>query len=217
MDEDKQVVAGGLLIMFEGIDGVGKTTQIEMAKQALQGQGWLVSTSRSPGGTPIGEALRSVLLEPLPRPAMTDLYIAAAIQESLIEFIESKRAAGPVMLHDRGPLSTAAYQIYGGGIDPLIGWSHVEHGMKRLKPDLIIMYECDPKVALSRVRQHSDKHDYFENQPLSYFERVAEGYKQALERYPGVVIDASQPIEQVHQETMQHISALLEEKTKRAA
>ena len=203
--------------MFEGIDGVGKTTQVDMAKQALQDKGWLVTTSRSPGGTPIGEALRSVLLEPLPRPAMTDLYIAAAIQESLIELLGAQRTAGPIMLHDRGPLSTAAYQIYGGGIDPSVGWSHVEHGMKRLKPDLIIMYECDPHVALTRVRQHSSKHDYFENQPLSYFERVAEGYKQALKRYPAVIIDASQPIEQVHKSTMQHINNLLEEKTNRPA
>jgi dTMP kinase len=217
MNEDKQTVAGGALIMFEGIDGVGKTTQVDMAKQALQDKGWLVTTSRSPGGTPIGEALRSVLLEPLPRPAMTDLYIAAAIQESLIELMEAQRASGPVMLHDRGPLSTAAYQIYGGGIDPSVGWSHVDHGMKNLKPDLIIMYECDPRIALSRVRQHSSKHDYFENQPLSYFERVAEGYKQALKRYPAVLIDASQPIEQVHESTMQHIIALLEEKTNRVA
>ena len=217
MNEDKQIIAGGLLIMFEGIDGVGKTTQIEMASKALQSQGWLVNTSRSPGGTPIGEALREVLLQPLARPAMTDLYIAAAIQESLIELIDAQRAAGPVMLHDRGPLSTAAYQIYGGGVDPEVGWSHVDDGMKRLKPDLIIMYECDPQVALSRVRAHSTQNDYYEDQPLSYFEKVAEGYKEAIKRYPAAVIDASQPIDQVHQETMRRISKLLEEKTNRAA
>jgi dTMP kinase len=217
MNNDKQVVSGGALIMFEGIDGVGKTTQVDMAKQALQSQNWLVSTSRSPGGTPIGEALRSVLLEPLPRPALTDLYIAAAIQESLIELIQERRASGPVMLHDRGPLSTAAYQIYGGGVDESVGWDQVDNGMKRLKPDLIIMYECDPRIALSRVGAHSTKNDYFEDQPLSYFEKVAEGYKQAIKRYPAVVIDASQPIDRVHEQTMQHINSLLQEKTSRAA
>ncbi|HVA10905.1 MAG TPA: dTMP kinase [Candidatus Dormibacteraeota bacterium] len=212
MNEAKKIVAGGALIMFEGIDGAGKTTQLDMAMQELQRQGWLVSTSRSPGGTPIGEALRSVLLQPLPRPAMTDLYIGAAIQESLIELIEAKRASSPVMLHDRGPLSTAAYQIYGSGIDESAGWHQVDNGMKRLKPDLIIMYECDPSIALGRISQNPAKHDYFEDQPLSYFERVAEGYKQALKRYPAAVVDASQPIEKVHALTMQHINKLLKRK-----
>jgi len=193
--------------MFEGIDGVGKTTQIQLVEQALQQHDWLVTTSRSPGGTPIGEALRSVLLQPLPRPPMTDLYIATAIQDALIESMQTERSSGAVILHDRGPLSIAAYQIYGGGIDETIGWSHVDDGMKRLQPDLVIIYECSPAQALSRIQQKPG--DYFESKPLEYFERVATGYRQAAQRYPSISIDASQSIDAVHGQTMEHIERLL--------
>src|ERR1700679_687500 len=122
MNQNQRQISGGLLIMFEGIDGVGKTTQLNMVKEALGQQNWLISTARSPGGTPIGEDLRSVMLESHPRPPMTDLYIAAAIQEALIARTDEERADGPIMLHDRGPLSIAAYQIYGSGVDSAIGW-----------------------------------------------------------------------------------------------
>jgi dTMP kinase len=212
MDENKKHVNSGLLIMFEGIDGVGKTTQLTLVEQALQQNNWLVKISRSPGGTPIGEALRTALLQPLPRPPMTDLYIAAAVQEALIESINDKRASGSIMLHDRGPLSIAAYQIYGGGIDPTIGWSHVARGMDQLKPDLVIIYECDPEVALNRAHQKSRDLDYFESKPISYFQKVAEGFREAAKRYPAVIVDATQPIDEVQTQTMQHIDQLLASK-----
>jgi dTMP kinase len=207
MNKNQQHIPGGLLIMFEGIDGVGKTTQIQLVEQALQQRDWLVTTSRSPGGTPIGEALRSVLLEPLPRPPMTDLYIATAIQEVLIESLQAERSSGSVMLHDRGPLSIAAYQIYGGGIDEATGWSYVDDGMKRLQPDLVIIYECSPEQALSRIQQKPG--DYFESKSPEYFERVANGYREAAQRYPSVTIDASQSIDEVHTQTMEQIDRLL--------
>jgi dTMP kinase len=212
MNEDKKQASGGLLIMFEGIDGVGKTTQLNLVEQILKQNNWSVTISRSPGGTPIGEALRTVLLQPVPRPSMTDLYIAAAIQEALIESIDGERSSGSVMLHDRGPLSIAAYQIYGGGIEESIGWKYVDDGMKRLKPDLVIIYECDPQAAHDRIQQKSPQVDYFESKPLSYFEKVAGGYKQAAKRYPSLIIDASQSIDEVHNQTMQHINQLLDKK-----
>ena len=199
--------------MFEGIDGVGKTTQLQRAEKALKQDNWAVSTSRSPGGTPIGEALRSALLQPVPRPAMTDLHIAVAIQEALIEAIDTERASGSVMLHDRGPLSIAAYQIYGGGVDESMGWGYVDDGMKRLKPDLVIIYTCSPQAALARAQQKSTPADYFESKPLSYFEKVADGYTEIAKRYTSVVIDADQSIEAIHNQTMQHITELLEQKS----
>lgn len=212
MSENKQQIPGGLVVMFEGIDGTGKTTQVQLVQQHLQQNDWPVSVKRSPGGTPIGEALRTALLDPAARPPLTDLYIALAIQEALIESIDSERAVGPVILLDRSPLSIAAYQVYGSGIDEAMGWGYVDDHMQRLKPDLVIIYECDASDALKRARQKSNSHDYFENMPLSYFERVAKGYRAAADRYPSVIIDASQSIEQVNAQTMQHISKLLQDK-----
>ena len=196
--------------MFEGMDGVGKTTQLTLAKDVLTQQGWLVESSRSLGGTPIGEALRSVLLQPLPRPPMTDLHIAAADQEALIEAMKLQRSKDCIILHDRGPLSIAAYQIYGDGIDESIGWSYVEAGISRLAPDLIIIYECDPEIALRRIKKPGlSSQDFFESKPLDYFKKVANGYAEAAKRYKAVVINANQPVDQVRQATMQHINALL--------
>lgn len=213
MSEDKQTVQDGLLVMFEGIDGSGKTTQIQLSEQKLQSSDWSITTTRSLGGTPIGEALRTVMLQSISRPAMTDLYISLAIQEALIESIATARTRGSIILLDRGPLSIAAYQIYGSYINESIGWRYADNQMKRLAPDLVIVYVCDPKQALERARRKSGTGDYFENMPLDYFERVARGYQAASKRYESVVIDASQSIDAVRTQTMQHIDKLLQEKT----
>src|ERR1039458_4190816 len=110
-------ISGGFLIIFDGIDGVGKTTQLNLADQSLKAEGWPVSISRNLGGSPIGEALREVLLKPIDRPPTTDLHVSVAIQEALVPAIVTERQAGRLILMDRGPLSLAAYQIYGSGVD----------------------------------------------------------------------------------------------------
>jgi dTMP kinase len=146
-------IQGGLLIVFEGIDGVGKTTQIELTRQALAEQGWAVEIRRNLGGTPIGEALREVIKSPLERPGLTNLYISAAIQEALIEAVQKDRAAGKLILMDRGPISLAAYAVYGDGLDPEYGWPYVERGMQLLKPELTIIYQADVDLALKQAGQ----------------------------------------------------------------
>jgi dTMP kinase len=206
---DKRI-NGGLLIVFEGIDGVGKTTQIELARQKLVEQGWPVEIKRNLGGTPIGEALREVIKSPLERPGLTNLYISAAIQEALVEAIKHDRADGKLILMDRGPISLAAYAVYGDGLAENFGWPYVERGMQQLKPDLTLIYQADIGMALEHARQKPGPADYFENQPRDYFERVSQGYKAAAQRYPeSIVVDANQSIEAVQTETMQRITALL--------
>src|SRR5581483_5479194 len=181
-------VAGGLVIVFEGIDGVGKTTQIDLVRQNLADQGWNVQARRNLGGTPIGEALREVIKSPLERPGLTNLYISAAIQEALAGAIQADRAAGKIVLMDRGPISLAAYAAYGDGLDPAVGWPYVERGMQLLKPELTIIYQADVDQALKQASQKPSAGDYFENQPLEYFARVAQGYHEASKRYPDAVV-----------------------------
>lgn len=194
------------MIVFEGIDGTGKTTQLDLAHQALLNDGWDVVTARNLGGTPIGEELRKVILSPLDRPSTTNLYISAAIQEALIGTIKNQRAQGKIILMDRGPLSLAAYEIYGSGLDESLAWPFVESGMARLKPELTILYVADVKVALERAGRKSAKADYFESQPPSYFEAVAKGYETAAGRYQQVLkVDANRPVEEVQAETLQLI------------
>ena len=211
MDLKPDTIPGGLLIIFEGIDGVGKTTQLELARNTLQIEGWPVYVTRNLGGTPIGEELRKVIKSPLERPAATNLYISVAIQEALAETIESVRANGKLILMDRGPLSLAAYEIYGGHLDEALGWQHVEAGMKKLRPELNIIYSTDVGIALERTRKKSGKTDYFESKPPDFFERVAQGYQAAAKRYSSttIVIDANRPIEVIQAETIQAIKEAL--------
>ena|SRR5579884_1002196 len=200
----------GQLIIFEGIDGVGKTTQLELANQVLEKQGVTVQTRRNLGGTPIGEELRNVMLLPLPRPTETNLYISVAIQEALIRDVAAARSHQQVILMDRGPLSLAAYEVFGSGLEADLGWKFVDDGMQRLQPDLVIVYTADTGRALERAKANASKLDYFESKPLDYFERVASGYQAALQRYGGMVqIDANQSIESVHEQTMAAIEKLL--------
>lgn len=208
-DSDKQL-NGGFLIIFDGIDGVGKTTQLKLAQQKLEAAGWPVSATRNLGGSPIGEALREVLLQPIERPPATDLYVSVAIQEALIPALAAERQAGKLVLMDRGPLSLAAYQIYGSGVDEANGWSYVAKGMSALRPDLVITYQCDTKTAVERARKHSQHADYFESKSLEYFERVAHGFQVAAEHYPIQVINADQSIEAVQAETWRIIEHALQ-------
>lgn len=214
MSVKSKTLKDGLVVVFEGIDGSGKTTQLELAQKALLAQDWPVYATRNLGGTPIGEELRKVILLPIKRPSSTNLYISVAVQEALAEAIGQERAKNNLVLLDRGPLSLAAYEIYGGGLDESLGWQHVKTGMAKLNPELTILYDADIRTAIGRARQKNAKTDYFESQADSYFERVAKGYQTAAKRYPDsvVVIDANQSIEAVHQQTMDAIQRALAKK-----
>lgn len=206
-----QPLENGCIIVFEGMDGVGKSTQLRMAAEALKAEKWPVHTTRNLGGTPIGEALREVMKSHLERPSETNLYLSLAIQEALLQALQKERAAGKLILMDRSPLSLAAYEIYGSGLDENLGWRYVEAGMLELDPDLTIIYAADTQTALQRARQKSKASDYFESKPVDYFERVAQGYHIAAKRCKAetVIIDASQSIDDVHAQTMRVIAKAL--------
>ncbi len=216
MSDLSQQLPDGFLIIFDGIDGVGKTTQLNLVHQKLQAAGWPVTVTRNLGGSPIGEALREALLKPIERPPSTDLYVSVAIQEALVPAIAAERRAGKLILMDRGPLSLAAYQIYGSGVDEATGWSYVAKGMAALRPELVITYQCDVRTAVERARAHSPNIDYFESKPFDYFDRVAQGFQTAAERYPVSVIAANQTIEAVQAETWRLVEQALARKTARA-
>jgi dTMP kinase len=209
-------ISGGLIVVFEGIDGVGKTTQLLLAKDVLLADGWPVYITRNLGGTPIGEELRKVMLAPIERPTTTNLYLSVAIQEALVGAIEAERANGKLIFMDRGPLSLAAYEIYGGGLNETLGWQHVDAGMQQIRPELTIIYTADIKTALRRAHRKVRKADYFESKPPGFFERVAKGYTAAASRYPyeTVTIDAGQPVEAVHAQTTRAIQQALDKKFK---
>jgi len=212
MTVQPQKLPDGLIVMFEGLDGVGKSTQLKLAAAELAKAGWPVETTRNLGGTPIGEALREAMLSKLARPAATDFYISIAIQEALIEELDSLRAQGKIVLIDRGPLSLAAYQIYGSGFDEATGWRAVDDGMQSIRPELVIGYKGNVDTAIKRAHQASAEPDYFESKPAAFFKRVQHGYDLASDRYPVRVLDAEQSIEAVHTATMELVYGAIDSK-----
>lgn len=210
MVPDAHPLPNGLVIIFEGIDGTGKTTQLELTRKALENAGWPVLTTRNMGGTPIGEALREVMMSQVERPPMTDFYTSLAIQAPLLDVIDKAREEGKIVLMDRGPLSLAAYQIYGRGIPEDFGWQHVAAGMDRIRPEAVILYDMDPEAALARNREHPEKTSYFESKGPDYLRKVADGFRKAAERYPDTVtIDGSQQVDRVQEQTLAAVAKLL--------
>jgi dTMP kinase len=206
---DQKTIPGGLVIIFEGLDGVGKTTQVKLAYDTLVEAGWKTHISRNMGGTPIGEELRKVIFSLLPRPALTDLYIGAAVQEALAVDIEERRREGQVILLDRGPMSFAAYPSYGGELDKELAWKHADAGYNYFKPELIIFYRLGIDKAKARVGARNEAKNYFEEKPKDFFERVLMGLQEGAERYNAKSLSADDSIENVHANTMNLIEKLL--------
>lgn len=210
MSTQPKPIPGGLIIVFDGIDGVGKTTQLQQTAASLRAAGWLVYTTRIHGGTPIGEQIRSVSLAKLTRPVETDLYLALAAQAALVVELASKRQEGYICLIDRSPMSIVGYQIYGDKLDPDLGWSEVDASMGRFAAELSIIYTASVTVALKRAQQKIEGNDdYFGSRSEAYFAAVQSGYREAATRYGAKIIDSEQGLEQVHAATMQLINEVI--------
>jgi len=189
----------GLFISFEGIDGAGKSTHVEGLAQALREQGRTVTQTREPGGTPLAEKLRALVLNE-PMDAMTEaLLVFAARRDHLQQLIEPALARGDVVLCDRFTDATFAYQGGGRGFDldilrVLEGWVQALPGGTALRqPDLTLWFDLDPAIAAARLAG-ARVPDKFEAQPVEFFRRVAAGYAQRMAQAPArfARIDAAQ-------------------------
>jgi dTMP kinase len=199
----------GLFISFEGIDGAGKSTHIEGLAQALRAQGRQVALTREPGGTPLAEKLRALVLND-PMDAMTEaLLVFAARRDHLQQLIEPALARGEVVLCDRYTDATFAYQGGGRGFDldtlrVLEGWVQaMPAGTQLRQPDLTVWFDLDPAIAAQRLAG-ARVPDKFEAQPVEFFRRVAQGYAERLAQDPQrfARIDAAQVREKVWQDVL---------------
>ncbi len=199
----------GLFISFEGIDGAGKSTHIEGLAQALREQGRHVTLTREPGGTPLAEKLRTLVLND-PMDAMTEaLLVFAARRDHLQQLIEPALARGEVVLCDRYTDATFAYQGGGRGFDldtlrVLEGWVQAMPASTQLRqPDLTVWFDLDPAIAAQRLAG-ARVPDKFEAQPVEFFRRVAQGYAERLAQDPQrfARIDAAQVREKVWQDVL---------------
>ena len=197
----------GKLITFEGLDGCGKSTQLEKATDWLKVQGYSVLKTRQPGGTVIGQQIRDILLNPEHEELQPEsellLYLADRIQH-LQDSILPAKAAGKIVLCDRFHDSTVAYQGYGRGLNLNSIESIVEHCIKPYSPDLTILLNIAPETIASRLerRQEHVEKDRLDLESLSFFKRVAQGFQElsAAEPERFVCINGEQEIELIHQE-----------------
>ena len=183
----------GRFITFEGIDGSGKSTHIDTVKGVLRARGIEPLVTREPGGTPLGESLRELVLNrPMTREAETMLMFAARA-EHLATVIRPALASGVWVLCDRFTDATYAYQAGGRGIDEraiaeLEQWVHPD-----LQPSLTILFDVAPEVAAQRLARARSA-DRFEGEPIAFFGAVRAMYLKRATAEPErfVVIDADQ-------------------------
>jgi dTMP kinase len=180
-----------LFISFEGIDGAGKSTHIESLAHAFRAQGRIVLLTREPGGTPLAEKLRTLVLND-PMDAMTEaLLVFAARRDHLQRVIEPALARGEVVLCDRFTDATFAYQGGGRGFDlqvlqVLESWVQaMPQGSPAAirQPDLTLWFDLDPAIAAARLAG-ARVPDKFEAQPVEFFRRVAAAYGQRMAGAP---------------------------------
>lgn len=200
-------------ITIEGIEGAGKTTCLQLLENVIRQQGYDLLVTREPGGTPLGEDLRQLLLGHRHEGMADDtelLLMFAARAEHLSAQIEPALAAGRWVLCDRFTDATYAYQGYGRGIDiaRIAALENWVQGTRR--PDLTILMDLPVEVGLQRAGKRSSP-DRIERQAFSFFERVRAGYltlaADNAQRYR--VIDAARSLDQVQSEVKETIAAFL--------
>jgi dTMP kinase len=200
-------VTRGLLIVFEGPEGVGKTTQVTRLADRLNSAGVRAERYREPGGTPLGTEIRELLLNPSNREitpgAEALLFMAARAQ--LMAHVESRLVEGAVVLLDRFFLSTYAYQIVGRGLDERLVRDANQLAVRGMTPDVTLLLACDLDVAQSRMRARGDL-DRIEQAGAAFHERVTTAFLAAsdpawqaahAEVGPVVRVDADGSVDEV--------------------
>ncbi len=198
-------MSAGLFISFEGIDGAGKSTHIAELAEALRAAGRTVVLTREPGGTPLSEQLRALVLNEPMDPLTEALLMFAARREHLLRVIEPALGRGDTVLCDRFTDATFAYQGGGRGFDAgvlrtLETWVQAVPALSTglRQPDLTFWFDLAPEEAARRLAG-ARAPDKFEAEPVEFFRRVASGYAARRDAEPRrfARIDADRPREEV--------------------
>ena len=206
----------GMFITVEGIEGVGKTTNMEYLKQIITAAGKELVVSREPGGTPLGEAVRGLLLDPQYKGMDPDCELQlmfAARAEHLDKVIRPAIKAGQWVLCDRFTDATYAYQGGGRGLDTGKIAMLEELVQRDFRPDLTLLLDVPVEVGLARAGNRSAP-DRFEQEKVDFFERVRACYLElaAAEKDRFAVVDTTPDIERVKADVTAVIERLLIEK-----
>ncbi|MGB6301476.1 MAG: dTMP kinase [Rivularia sp. (in: cyanobacteria)] len=206
----------GKLVVFEGVEGCGKTTQMQFCNEWLQSLSIPVVTTREPGGTELGLHLRSLLLESSNKAisATTELLLYAAdrsqhVEQELLPNLKS----GKIILCDRYIDSTIAYQGYGRNLDMNLIHQLNTIATSGLKSDLTLWLDLDVEQGMARKRKSGDKADRIEQEKIEFHRRVQKGYfeQAALSPERNFRIEAGLDKEEVQKQIQQILKSKLEE------
>ena len=200
-------------ITLEGLDGAGKSTHLASIVQCLQTLGHEVIMTREPGGTPLGEKLRVLLLNEAMHAETELLLMFAARREHLDKVIMPALARGITVVSDRFTDSSYAYQGGGRGVDAstISGLEHLVHGY--LEPDLTLLFDISSVLSVTRAEtlvQAGERLDKFEQEDCAFMARVRDAYLARAQAAPQRfrIIDASLPLDQVQQTVKNIITSL---------
>jgi dTMP kinase len=209
-------VSSGRLITFEGIEGSGKSTQLELLANHLASQGVTLITTREPGGTSLGEHLRDVLLDPRERPVpLAELFLLEAARAQLVARVISPALdAGKVVLADRFADSSLAYQGGGRGLSDAAVATLNSLACEDLEPHRTLVLDLPVEVALARARHRPSTtadNRRFEDEALAFHRRVAEAYLRLARCHPDRVriVNASGTREEVHERVLAALAGAL--------
>jgi len=196
-------------ITFEGMDGAGKSTHLAWFADQLRQRGLDVVVTREPGGTPLGEQLREMLLNQPMSMGTEALLMFAARMEHIEQLIKPALQAGKWVISDRFSDASFAYQGAGRGMDrdklaQLEQWVHAD-----LQPDLTLFFDVPVEVARERLANNVSL-DRFEQEQGDFFERVRGGYHQRVQQNPQryAVIDAAQSMAEVKRQLEEIVSSI---------
>ena len=200
-----------MFFSFDGVDGVGKSTQIRLLAEALRERGREVVTCRDPGGTALGERLREILLNHhatrIHRRSEMLLFMASRAQ-LVEEVIRPALSEGKIVISDRYLLATVVYQAHAGGLAPDDVWRVGEVTVGGIMPRLTFLLDMPATRAAARQQRAPDR---MEAQGLEYLERVRQGFLTEAGRFSHhvVVIDADRPVGTVHEDILRHAVSVL--------
>lgn len=208
----------GLFLTIEGIEGVGKSTNIAFIQQWFEKRGLQLRSTREPGGTPYAEKIRKLLITPVDEPVSDDtelLLVFAARAQNIAQMITPSLAQGVHVLSDRFTDATYAYQGGGRelGVAKIAQLENLVQG--DLRPDAVLVLDVPVEVSQQRVahreREINENKDRFELEQTAFFERARQTYLDRAQRYPEryFVIDATQPLEKVQYDIAQVLSQLI--------
>ncbi|MCI2424598.1 dTMP kinase [Candidatus Acetothermia bacterium] len=202
----------GKFIVFEGLDATGKSTQVKHLAKLLQRRGLTVVTTREPGGTPLGEAIRRILLDNenhLLTPLSELLLFVASRHQLTKEVIQPALQAGKTVISSRYTMSSLVYQGYGRGIDLDLIQQLNAVATTGLQPDFLFLIDVTLAVAINRMirlSKHGERRDRIETEDIAFYERVQRGYREAASKERGVyIIDGELPEMRIAEQVAAHL------------